>query len=224
MAELIQAGDFITESERQAAKRLKDLPPSWTVICNKEIVTPHGSTYEVDFVIIGDHSIFVVDEKSWSGRIYGNENQWVLQGAEARRSPIQKIGHVARQLAGLLRGRIPYLYQNAAKSHFVFDLILLSSPTVDIAGIHDPRMTNHVLRLSDALEELPRMDRQFSSLDLVTSQPAIRTLLAGLKNRPPYPKKINAYSVEEVIEGGRGFYAVRAKHETEMSGSSSSTK
>ena len=212
MAELIQAGDFITESERQAAKQLKDLPPRWTVICNKEIVTPQGSTYEVDFVVIGEHSIFVVDEKSWSGRIYGNENEWVLPGGEARRSPIQKIGHVARQLAGLLRGRIPYLYQNAAKSHFVFDLILLSSPTVDIAGIHDPRMNDHVLKLSDALEELPRMDRQFSSLDLLSSQAAIRTLLTGLKNRPPYPKKINAYSVEEVIEGGRGYYAVRAKH------------
>ncbi len=212
MAELIQAGDFITESERHAARHLKGLPDRWTVICNKEIVTPQGSTYEVDFVIIGEHSIFVVDEKSWSGRIYGNENEWVLPGAEARRSPIQKMGHVARQLAGLLRGRIPYLHQNAANSHFVFDVILLSAPSVDIAGIHDPRMNNHVLKLSDSLEELLRMDRQFSSLDLVTSQPAIRTLLTGLKNRPPYPKRINAYSVEEVIEGGRGFYAVRAKH------------
>src|ERR1019366_6194170 len=102
MAQIIQAGDFITESERQAAKHLKDLPANWTVICNKEIVTPQGSTYEVDFVIIADHSVFVVDEKSWSGRIYGNENEWVLPGAEARRSPIQKMGHVARQLAGLL--------------------------------------------------------------------------------------------------------------------------
>jgi hypothetical protein len=182
------------------------------VICNKEVVTPQGSTYEVDFVIIADHSVFVINEKSWSGRIYGNENEWVLPGAEARRSPIQKMGHVARQLAGLLRGSIPYLHQNASKSHFVFDVILLSSPTVDIASVHDPRMSNHVLKLSDSLEELPRMDRQFSTLDLGTSQAATRTLLSGLKNRPLYPKKINAYSVEEVVEGGRDFYAVRAKH------------
>ncbi len=212
MADLIQVGDFITESERQAAKRLKDLPASWTVICNKEVVTPQGSTYEVDFVIVAENSVFVVDEKSWSGTIYGNENEWVLPNAEPRRSPIQKMGHVARQLAGLLRGRIPYLHQNAAKSHFVFDIILLSSPTVDIASIHDPRMSNHVLKLADAIEELQRMDRQFSTLDLRSSQSAIRTLLSGLRNRPPYPKKINAYAVEEVIEGGRGFYAVRAKH------------
>ena len=107
MAEVIQFGKFITASEREVASRLKDLPANWTVICNKEVVTPAGDTYEVDFVIIGDHVIFAIDEKSWSGDIYGNENVWVLPGGEPRRSPLQKIGHVGRQLAGVLRGRIP---------------------------------------------------------------------------------------------------------------------
>jgi len=106
MAEVIQFGKFITASEREVASRLKDLPANWTVICNKEVVTPAGDTYEVDFVIIGEHVIFAIDEKSWSGDIYGNENVWVLPGGEPRRSPLQKIGHVGRQLAGVLRGRI----------------------------------------------------------------------------------------------------------------------
>ena len=98
MAEIIQFGKFVTASEREAASRLKDLPAAWTVICNKEVVTPAGDTYEVDFVIIGDHVIFVIDEKSWSGDIYGNENVWVLPGGEPRRSPLQKIGHVGASI------------------------------------------------------------------------------------------------------------------------------
>jgi hypothetical protein len=163
MAEVIQFGKFITASEREAASRLKDLPANWTVICNKEVVTPVGDTYEVDFVIIGEHVIFVLDEKSWSGDIYGNENVWVLPGGEPRRSPLQKIGHVGRQLAGVLRGRIPYLHEHAQKAHFVFDMILLSAPNC-LLRVADPRLGTHVVRLQEALEELPRIDLQNSTL------------------------------------------------------------
>jgi serine/threonine protein kinase len=203
MAELIQFGKFVTASEREAASRLKELPTTWTVICNKEVVTPAGDTYEVDFVVIGDHVIFVIDEKSWSGDIYGNENVWVLPGGEPRRSPLQKIGHVGRQLAGTLRGRVPYLHEHAQKIRFVVDLILLSSPTCHLR-IADPRISTHVVRLQDALEELPRIDRENPELDLNASRQAIGTYLTDLKNRPQIPQKINAYAVLEVMSGGRG--------------------
>jgi serine/threonine protein kinase len=211
MAELIQFGKFVTASEREAAARLKDLPTTWTVICNKEVVTPAGDTYEVDFVIIGDHAIFVLDEKSWSGDIYGNENVWVLPGGEPRRSPLQKIGHVARQLAGVLRGRVPYLHERAQKTHFVVDMILLSAENCRLR-VADPRIGVHVVRLQDVLEELPRIDKEDTTLDLNASRQAIRTYLTDLKNRPQFPQKINAYTVVEVLPGGRGHRDFLVQH------------
>jgi serine/threonine protein kinase len=211
MAEIIQFGKFVTASEREAASRLKDLPTTWTVICNKEVVTPAGDTYEVDFVIIADHVIFVIDEKSWSGDIYGNENVWVLPGGEPRRSPLQKIGHVGRQLAGVLRGRVPYLYQNAQKTHFVVDMILLSASSCRLR-VADPRIGTHVVRLQDALEELPRVDGENPVLDLKVAGPAIRTYLTDLKNRPQFPQKINAFTVLEVLPGGRGHRDFLVQH------------
>ena len=211
MAEVIQFGKFITASEREVASRLKDLPANWTVICNKEVVTPAGDTYEVDFVIIGDHVIFVIDEKSWSGDIYGNENVWVLPGGEPRRSPLQKIGHVGRQLAGVLRGRIPYLHEHAQKVHFVIDMILLSAPNC-VLRVADPRLGTHVLRLQEALEELVRIDRQNPALDLKASGQAIRTYLTDLKNRPQIPQKINSYTVIEALAGGRGYRDFLVQH------------
>lgn len=91
MAELIQAGSFVTASERNAALVLKQLPAEWKVICNKELVAPSGVTYEVDFIVVCDHAVFVIDEKSWSGDILGNENVWLLPGGEPRRKPLATI-------------------------------------------------------------------------------------------------------------------------------------
>jgi serine/threonine protein kinase len=202
--------EFITASERDAAKKLQSLPDSWTVICNKEIVSPAGVTYEIDFVIIADHLVFVIDEKSWSGDIYGNENIWVLPNGESRRSPLQKIGHVARQLAGALRGRVPYLFEHAQDVHFVQDLILLSGePNLRVA---DPRVGGHVVRLTDALEELPRLDREHQVLDLTLSRSTIRTVLTDLKNRPKFPQNINVYKIKEVLPAGRACRVFLAQH------------
>lgn len=211
MAEIIQFGKFITASEREAASRLKELPASWTVICNKEVVTPAGDTYEVDFIIIAEHVIFAIDEKSWSGDIYGNENVWVLPGGEPRRSPLQKIGHVGRQLAGVLRGRVPYLHEKAQKVHFVFNMILLSAPTCTLR-VADPRLGTHIVRLHEALEELPRIDAQNPALDLKANKQAICTYLTDLKNRPQIPQKINSYTVLEALTGGRGYRDFLVQH------------
>ena len=78
MAELIMMGSFVTASERQAAQVLRGLPEKWIVVCNKEIISPSATTYEVDFIVVADHNVFVIDEKSWRGAIFGNENIWIL--------------------------------------------------------------------------------------------------------------------------------------------------
>lgn len=211
MAEIIQCGRFVTPSEREVASRLKDLPANWTVICNKEVVTPAGDTYEVDFVIVGDHVIFAIDEKSWSGDIYGNENVWVLPGGEPRRSPLQKIGHVGRQLAGVLRGRVPYLHEHAQQIHFVIDMVLLSARDCRLR-VADPRIGTHVVRIQDALEELQRVDKDNPTLDLNVARQVIRTHLTDLRNRPQFPQRINAFTVLEVLLGGRGYRDFLVQH------------
>ena len=70
MAQLVSAGPFATEGEREAAKALQQLPANWIVICNK--VLPKGDrSYEIDFIVIGNHWVFLLDEKSWRGKIHG---------------------------------------------------------------------------------------------------------------------------------------------------------
>src|SRR3954462_5550363 len=108
MAELVQFGDFITKGEQAAAEYLRDnLPSGWKVVCNKIFTMPNGSTREVDFIIVADHTIFVADEKGIRGRIHGNESYWVLDSRESLESPLNKMEYVARRLAGYVREQVP---------------------------------------------------------------------------------------------------------------------
>jgi serine/threonine protein kinase len=211
MAELITMGSFVTASERQSAQVLRGLPEKWLVICNKEIVSPSATTYEVDFIVVADHTVFVVDEKSWRGAIYGNENIWILSGSEPRPNPLQKINHVARQLAGMLRGRIPFLHNLPSSTHFVHPVVLMSDPGVELR-ILDPRVGNQVVRLADALDELPRLDKELDQVKLEPARDKLRLELSDLKNRPQFPQSINSYTVKEVLPGGPRYRAFIAEH------------
>ena len=206
MAELIMMGSFVTVSERQAAQVLRGLPEKWIVVCNKEIISPSATTYEVDFIIVADHNVFVIDEKSWRGAIHGNENIWILSGSEPRPNPLQKINHVARQLASVLRGRIPFLHNIPPSAHFVHAIVLMSDADVKLR-ILDPRVGNQVVRLADALDELPRLDKALEQVNLEQARAAFRVELTGLKNRPQFPQSINSYAVKEVLPGGPRYRA-----------------
>ncbi len=89
MAQLVSAGPFATEGERKAAKALQQLPTNWIVICNK--VLPRGDrSYEIDFIVIGNRWVFLLDEKSWRGKILGNDQLWVRADGFSMRSPLTK--------------------------------------------------------------------------------------------------------------------------------------
>jgi len=211
MAELVQMGSFITVTERRAAEELRKLPDQWLVVCNKELVSPAGMVYEVDFILVGDHTVFAIDEKAWSGQIRGNENMWVLPSGECRPSPLQKIGHVARQLAGQLRGRVPALHELAPGDHFVESLILLTAPDVDVR-VSDARAARQVMRLDEALQRLVEQDRWNSRISLEAAKTQIRKVLTDFASRPKVPRQINAYDITEALPAGRGFRAFRANH------------
>lgn len=211
MAELIQTSCFVTPSEQETATVLRGLPPAWFVVCNKELVSPSGFVYELDFVIIGEHLVFAVDEKSWKGVIRGNENIWVLPSGESRPSPLAKLGHASRQLAGMLRGRIPHLHDLPKNQHFVKSVVILSHPDGRV-DVHDPRVGHSVFLLRRAVEELIRWDAAERSIELAPAKQRIRDELAGFRSRPKFPTEINAYQILEVLQCGRGYRAFRARH------------
>lgn len=210
MAEIIRAGDFGGPGERQTALYLQQhLPPDWVVICGKELVS-HNGVQEVDFILIGQHAVFAVEEKYWKGVIEGNANGWVRAG-ESQGSPLGQVGMAARRLAGMLR-QISYIKQ-AGVGHFVFPRVVLSHPNVEVK-ISDPRADDQVLRLHGCEKHLIRADRAQDGDDSIRAfRSDIKGMLVKLPGRPAIPKRIGSFRIIESLPPSRFTKVYRAKHE-----------
>lgn len=196
MAKLLSAGPFATEGERKAAAQLQQLPEGWLVICNKILPTSDGRSHEIDFIVVGKRWVFLLDEKSWKGRICGSDQQWVRADGSSERSPLGKTDYVAKVLAGHLRFKIPPLKDES--SHFVHGGVLLSSADQP-PQIRDPRAANGVFLLADVCQRLRNLDAQGGNAIVGQVHNLIEKSLVDLSDRPEVPSRINFYTIEEVV-------------------------
>lgn len=198
MAKIFSAGDFSTSGEKRVAEELEKLPNSWIVICNKTLVATNGRSFEIDFIVIGNHWVFLLDEKSWQGRIRGNDMQWVRQDGSAERSPLRKIDYIAKVMAGYLRYHVTTL--NQAESHFVRGGVVFSALT-QTPTIHDPLAKEYVFLLSELCERLLKLDQQGGSVLIKEHRLLLQKSLYDLSNRPAVPRRVNdLYQIEESID------------------------
>jgi serine/threonine protein kinase len=217
MAELISAGpsSFVTEGERQAAAILQQqLPASWIVICNKVFSLQSGRSYEIDFIIIAKNWIFLLDEKSWNGRIRGDDEQWIRPNGSSERSPLGKIDFIAKSFAGNLDYKLPVLKQGG---HYVRGGVLLSKQET-YPQIHDPRAANGVFLLSDISQRLWKLDNQDGNPTVGQYHAKIKEELLHLTNRPQIPQTINFLKIDDAIPlrpNVRLFYATMEDEPTE---------
>ena len=209
---MYKVGDFVGPGERMAAERLaRGLPDSWDIICNRLLVAPNGITREVDFIVIGEHSVFAVEEKYWSGRITGDDYAWHLNGGESRSNPITQADKAAKHLAGMLRSKVPSLKKNVGYRHFVAGHVLLSNDKT-VLEIDDPRI-NRVSYIGGVADDLVKADELMGKRGSIgSSHSEIVDLLAGLKHRPSMPKKINIYMVQERLRHHGTSQTFRAQH------------
>jgi pSer/pThr/pTyr-binding forkhead associated (FHA) protein len=192
MAELLNAGNFRSLGEERAAEVLKDLPEDWSVICNKWLTSRQG-TYEVDFIIVGTKNVFVIDEKSWRGRITGGtEENWYFDDKTSPGSPLNKLDMVARIVAGRVREKVLGMKASPA---FVTGGVLLSTAERKPSSIRgDHRIDNQVFLISEAIEHLSRLDE--NGLDLVRRErEGIKDCLYDLRGRPKTPDLIGEYRI-----------------------------
>ena len=204
MADMIYAGEFATESEKRAATILATLPDDWIVVCNKTLAT-HGRTSEIDFIVIGQRLVFLLDEKSWTGDIIGSDQCWVLPRGNSVSNPINKVEYVARPLAGHLRAKVPSLQS----SYLVHAGILLTGAST-LPRVNDPRVNQQVFIGSTVNTRLIAMDANQRTSMSAQQRGAIRTCLFDLSNRPKIPAQINDYMIIEAETSPTGVQMFRA--------------
>lgn len=207
MARLIGAGEFATEGERKAADALKTLPEPWVVICNKLLVADSRRSFEIDFIVLADRNVFVIDEKSWSGRITGTDQVWVRVDGSSANSPISKMDYIARVVRGYLEAKVPLI--RSLPGHFVHGSVVLSQAD-RVPQLRDPRASTAVFLLSDVADRLKELDKQ-NGTDLIgVNRAAIEAKLVDLSPRPRVPKVVGFYTIIESSESRPGVRVMTA--------------
>jgi serine/threonine protein kinase len=208
MARLIKAGEFASASEKLAAETLKSLPAKWVIICNKVLPRPNGfSSFELDFVIVADHWVFLLDEKSWRGQIRGNDQTWVFSNGSSTASPLSKVDYTAKVLAGRIRSRVPQL----GDEFFVHGGVLLSAAEHRPTLTGEPRANAGIFLLADVCKRLQKLDQDGGTLLVQDYRDEIVDALTGLSTIPAVPKQIGTYEVEELLFTRPGVRAFQAK-------------
>jgi len=212
MAQVLVAGEFGGKGELPTARQLEsELPADWTIICNKQLVSPAGGSREIDLIILASNVVFVVEEKSWRGNIFGNDNGWVLRSGESYPSPVNTVEMLSKRIAGYLRDAIPALKQNQVQ-HFVYARVILSADDAKCA-VRDQRIPIVVLRLTEAAEELRRFDKLHAGPQSIgPHRKAILDRLTGLTDKPKVPRVVGMFEVTESLPGYGVIRVLRARH------------
>ncbi len=171
-AKFIKIGEPAQDAERQALRFLQEgLPETYTVYGNPWLVERSGVIYELDAVVVAPHAIFVVEIKSYRGRIEGTDHDWYIPNPIP--SPLKRNRLTAQILKGLLR-RENY----TAGQVWVEGLVFLSA-TTDV-GVQGPASKDRVhtqKTILAALQDPALIERVSGRQSLPPASQADRDLL-----------------------------------------------
>lgn len=89
--------DTHCEAEEATATALMALPPSWTVLA--DLAWPGRRFENIDHVVVGPSGVFVIDSRSWSGRV---ESGVLVRSGQDRSPAVWGASAAARSVAGLV--------------------------------------------------------------------------------------------------------------------------
>jgi serine/threonine protein kinase len=197
-AKFIPIGEPAHDVERQALRFLVEgLPSAYTVYGNAWLVERSGVVYELDAVVVAPHAIFVVEIKSYRGRIEGTDNDWWLP--EKIRSPL-KLNRVTSQVLKTHLRSASY----QAGQVWTEGLVFLSA-TIDV-GVRGPASNDRVhtrktilAALQDeALIERLSQGRARTSVSLAERE--LLELFTGAQSGPRPVRRVREYEVVETLE------------------------
>lgn len=134
MAKYIPIGEPANHSEADSIRALRDqLPEHYTVIGNFELQLPNRSnTFEYDAVVIGEHGLYAVEVKGWSGEIRGDIRRWFLDWGRVANPLI-----LTERKAKALRSFVCDNVSDLPREVFCQSVVLLP-PTANVC-VEDPR-------------------------------------------------------------------------------------
>lgn len=174
-----------------------------------DLVDPGGRRYDLDALVLGRHALYLIEIKSYSGRITGDANDWEVEHANRKRSiypnPSRLANQKARVLASLLRERL------RERSPWVQHLIFLSSKQADIQKL-DAIAALHVVKrdeLAAAVCEGRYRGADPSRVQRPIEPELARRIQEALKGLGVTPSKarleVGGFILQHILEEGAGY-------------------
>jgi serine/threonine protein kinase len=196
-AKFIKIGEPAHDPERQAIRYLVEgLPATYTVYGNPWLVERTGVIYEVDAIVVAPHALFVVEVKSYRGRIEGTDHDWYIP--EPIPSPL-KLNRLTAQVLKTQLKRENYLAGQVWVEGFVF---LSATVEVGVKGpaskdrIHTRKTILPALQDPTLIERLS--DRRTLSSTGVADKELLR-LLTGAQKGPKPVRRVREYEITTTL-------------------------
>ncbi len=174
--------------------------------------------FEVDAIILGYAALYVVEIKSYSGRIGGNVMDWTWQTPDGRvrlvDSPLSGVNLKAKILASRLRQELP-----AGQVPWVQELVFLSAADLKVDLTDEARariVTRATFEKAITRHEFPGADPRKAGrrIDRPSQAAILRALREiGLKERAA-ATTAGEYTLGRLIGQGVGYRDYEARHRT----------
>lgn len=198
VAKFIPIGEPAHDAERQALRFLVEgLPSYYTVYGNAWLVERTGVVFELDAVVVAPQAIFVVEIKSYRGRIEGTDNDWWLP--EKIRSPL-KLNRITSQA---LKNRLRSSNYQAGQV-WTEGLVFLSA-TTDV-GVRGPASNDRVHSRKTILAALQdealieRLSQGRAKASTSLAERELLDLLTGTQTGPRPVRRVREYEVVDTLD------------------------
>lgn len=217
--------------EREALDHVRGRFPAhapYEAWSNFEFLDGNGRLYDVDLLLCGPKGVFLVEVKSWPGKVTGDDHTLIWKTPEGRSHqrdhPLRLTNLKAKALKSLIerthaarafRGRVPFF--NAA--------VFLSDPNAEFQLDERGRMSTYGRggsRLPDLVTELIDVSSQ-DHARLRTStrridRPMATMLAQAMSEAGVRPsnrlRTVGGYRLEELLSEGPGFQDFSGQHES----------
>ena len=177
-------------------RRLPGLPDTYTVYGNAWLVADTGAIYEIDAIVVTPHALFVVETKSYRGRIDGTDHDWYIP------DPIPSPLKLNRLTALVLKSALKRASFQAGQV-WVEGLLFLSA-TTDV-GVKGPASRDRIhtrKTILAALQDPTLLDRLGVRRSPGTTSAAEKDLLAilrGMQSKPGPVRRVREYEVVDTL-------------------------
>lgn len=195
MADLRVKGEYVGPGEQRTAEHLAEaLPQGWVIFAGRKLPGPNRD--DADLIAVGKSLVFVIEEKAWGPTVVVDDNNWYV-GSDPRPNPLNRVGQVARIVAGTLRNRANG-YKSLGSAHRVVPAVVLSHPKLQIlrGRNHDER--EHIWALAEAADALALLDEQFRGAGLGVARSSVVAFLDDLP-RPDTRPTLGGYTLESRV-------------------------